>query len=99
MQVVRFTSIGWTCARRVGRAPRACVFGCAAEDGLRHHAACATLRRAAAQASGADKLSFGVLGPGAAELRQIAVAAEVYNSAAHRHSADEITEMAMRAGD
>lgn len=98
MQAVRFLTNGWTCARRMGRVPRACVFGCVAEDGLRHYAQCLPLRRAALQAGGELRPFFGVLMPGAADLRQIAVAAEVYNSAAHRRTAEEVADIVMQAG-
>lgn len=39
---------------------------------------------------------FDVLDPGLADLRQVAVAAEVYNSASHRRSAEEVADLAMR---
>lgn len=41
---------------------------------------------------------FGLVGPGPADLQQVAMAAEVYNSAAHRRSDDEVADVVFQAG-
>lgn len=41
MQGIRYLCNAWMCARRMGRTPRGCVFGCLVENGIRHYSVCA----------------------------------------------------------
>lgn len=98
MQGIRYLCNAWTCARRMGRKPRGCVFGCLVEDGIRDCSVCDVLRCGVACAGGPVRPFFGVFGPGDPEWRQLAVAAEVYNSAAHRCHAEDAAAAVLREG-
>lgn len=67
-------------------------------EGTRSVVACGTLQPAALEAGGGLRPLFGLLLPGEADLRQIAVAAEVYSSAANRRSAEEVAATVLQAG-
>lgn len=68
--------------------PRACVFGCPAEDSLQHFVECGVLRGAASEAGGEGNPFFGVLADSDLDWAEVARAAEVYNSAARKRNAD-----------
>lgn len=78
-----------------GPSPAVVRFGCVTEDALRHYAECDVLRRASLHAGVELRPLVGLLALGPADLRQIAVAAEVYNIASHRRSAGHVVELAM----
>lgn len=94
---IRLMANGWICARRMGRVPRSCVFGCVEEDPPRHDVECEVLCGAALAADGRWRLSFGILADGEPEWRQDTMAVEVYNAAAHERTDDDFADLAMSA--
>lgn len=88
----------WTTSRRMGRLPRACVFGCLDSDSIVHYLQCPVVRDAVTEACGPILPLFGRMAEGMAPpWRHVAVAAELCCVTSHARSADVIAAMVLAA--